>query len=106
MEYILNILDNIRTYDIDGLQNIVKEADWLLTATEGDFIYNVASTSKFSDPKPEQFTAFNDLTEAQLKSWVENTQEFVDAKQHAEQVVAKHFSEPELVEKTLPWLTT
>jgi len=56
---------------LDGFSNVVTRAIWTLTGTDtnGDTASTSAST-EFAPPG-EEFTAFDDLTEAIVTGWVE-----------------------------------
>lgn len=105
MDYTFTITA-IRTYDTDDMQDVIKEADWILYSYQDGFGYNVATTSKFTDPKPEQFIPFNQVAEAQLKSWIEETQEYKNAYVHVTEVVQKQVDKQQLTTKPLPWNPT
>lgn len=55
----------------DGLTNVVYNVNWRLTGTDGDFSSSVYGSCAVPAPSPDKFTPYDQLTEAQVQSWVE-----------------------------------
>lgn len=96
-------ITEIRAYSTDGLTNIIKEVDWILEGQDGDIKYNVASTSKLQDPKPENFMPLETITQEQVLSWVANTPEYLATKAHIADYIQQKVSARNLETVPLPW---
>ena len=55
----------------DGLTNVVYNINWRLIGTDGMFSSDVYGSCGVPAPAPDAFTPYDQLTEAQVQSWVE-----------------------------------
>ena len=55
----------------DGLTNVVYNVNWRLIGTDGDYSASVYGSCGVPAPTPDAFTPYDQLTEAQVQSWVE-----------------------------------
>jgi len=56
----------------NGLENVVYSVAYYLTGKENNFSFTVAGVCGLKAPEPDSFVPYNDLTESQVTSWVEN----------------------------------
>ena len=78
MEYkfTINALDVLK--EKDGLQDVVYTIHWVLTAeNENGTTASAIGTKTISDPNPENFIPYNELTEEIVVGWL--TSEEVDS---------------------------
>jgi uncharacterized lipoprotein YmbA len=54
----------------DGLENVVVSCRWSLSGTDGEQIKSNFGYTHFEAPQTGDFTAYADLTEAQVLAWV------------------------------------
>ena len=64
-------INGVRVKTESGMTDVVKEVDISLTGVDGTCEFTLPVTVKMPAADPESFTAFGDLTEAQIVSWVE-----------------------------------
>lgn len=89
------------------LADVVKELDVTVTGQDGACQFTLPTTVKLGVADPENFTAFADLTEAQLLAWVEaQTEALAPIKAHIAYVVEKEVAKAALEQKPLPWAPT
>lgn len=53
------------------MQNVVQVAHWVYTAVDGDYTASFCDTVSLAPPSVESFIPYDDLTEAEVQSWVE-----------------------------------
>lgn len=86
------------------LADVVKELDVTVTGKDGAAQFALPTTLKLGEPDATAFTAFAELTEAQLVEWVEaETEKLEPIKAHIAYVVAKEVEKQVLTVKPLPW---
>jgi hypothetical protein len=88
----------------NGLTDVVKEVEATLTGTDGAATFALPITVKLADADASSFTAFADLTEAQIVSWVENDPSLEGTKAHIAYVVEKEAAKLAMEAKPLPWV--
>jgi hypothetical protein len=97
---------NVNTMDAapseDGLTDVVKVIHWRLTATDGTYTADAYSTVSLGAPDPAHFTNFNDLTEAEVISWVESKLD-VDAVKAGLVNQLANLANPPIVTLQGPW---
>lgn len=97
---------NVNTMDVapsaDELTDVVKVIHWRLTATNGVHTAETYSTVSLDAPDAENYTAFADLTEAQVISWVESKLNVEEMKTNLENQLAA-LANPPIVVKQGPW---
>ena len=54
----------------DGLENVVVSCRWTVTGVDGDITKSNFGYTHFAEPQEGDFTAYADLTEAQVLAWV------------------------------------
>ncbi len=88
----------------DTLENVVFQADWRYTATSEDEIYTEQSVGLASipAPDPDNFTPFDDLTEEQVKGWVENEVDFNKFRKYLDSIIEEKINPPTEA-KDVPW---
>tara|TARA_Y100000766_G_C18903230_1_gene604428 strand:- start:91 stop:420 length:330 start_codon:yes stop_codon:yes gene_type:complete len=91
---------------IDNLTDVVTEVYYSYTGSEGTGENKVTAAingvAVLGDPDPDNFTAFNELTEADVREFVKAVANIESNKQLVqEQITAQ--KTPRNVEKPLPW---
>jgi len=59
-------------YSEGELQNVVTTVHWVLVATEDEHTASVYGSIGVPEPTPEQFVSYDDLTQEEVQSWVED----------------------------------
>lgn len=99
---------NVNTMDAapseDGLINVVKVVHWRLSATDGAYHAETYSTVSLDSPDPSNFKPFNELTEAEVISWLESK---LDVEQLKTSLVENIESQkaPKIMTLTGPWVS-
>jgi len=97
-------INGVRVTTQDELQDVVKEVDATLTGTEAGCNFSLPFSAPLASAAAGSFTAFDELTEAQLVSWVEVMDEKLDPiKAHIAYVLEKEVAKAALTFKGLPW---
>jgi hypothetical protein len=88
----------------DTLENVVFQADWRYTVTSENEEYTEESVGLANIPAPDldNFTPFDDLTEEQVKGWVENEVDFNKFKEYLDSKIEEKINPPTEV-KDVPW---
>ena len=65
----------------DGLNDVVQNVVWTLTAVDEDFSVETVAESLLHDPDPSKFVQFESLEEATVLSWVQQSigQELIES---------------------------
>jgi len=74
------ILNPLTVKPVEGsLTDVVITVDWRRTAVDGNYASSVYGQVSLGPPNPSNYTAFADLTKAQVQGWVVSilTQEVV-----------------------------
>lgn len=96
-------INSARVVAQDGLADVVKEVEVIVTGTDGAARFDLPAVVKLGDAVPASFTEFSALTEAQIVSWIENDPSLEGAKAHIALVVAKEADKLAMEQKPLPW---
>lgn len=88
----------------DTLENVVFQADWRYTAISEDEKYTeqTVGLATIPSPDPNNFTPFDDLTEEQVKGWVENEIDFDKFKEYLDVKIEEKINPPTEI-KDVPW---
>lgn len=103
-------LKSLKKADVDGLSGVIVQTHWTCTGTDKDGnegVFNGATPFNPAEVDPENFTAYEDLTEEQVLNWVKGVvvgsyKEHVDA-QIAKQIADKKAPAVEVSEGAFPW---
>jgi len=103
-------LKSLTKADVDNLTGVIVQTRWTCTGTDEDGVdgvFNGATPFNPAEIDPEHFTAYEDLTEAQVLGWIEGVvvgayKEHVDA-QIMKQIVAKKTPTEDVQEGQFPW---
>jgi hypothetical protein len=104
-------INAVRVKSEGSLVDVVKEIDVTVTGADGAATFSLPTVIKLSGVDPENFTAFANLTEEQLVSWVEGEPvaegmptTLDGVKAHIAYVVAKEAERLAMEQKPLPWV--
>lgn len=89
----------------NSLQNVVKIIHWRLMATDGEHTAESYSSLGLDAPVAEQFVAFENLTEADVISWLESKLDTETLKANLDQQI-ETLKNPPIVTKPAPWLVS
>ena len=53
----------------DGLDDVVITSYWRITGVDGNYSASTYGSASIAAPDPDDFTAFADVTQAQVKAW-------------------------------------
>ena len=103
-------INAVRVKSEGSLVDVVKEIDVTVTGADGAATFSLPTVVKLSGVDSENFTAFANLTEEQLVSWVEGEPvaegmptTLDGVKAHIAYVVAKEAERLAMEQKPLPW---
>ena len=68
--WVINQMDTIPS--IDGLTDVVVVIHWSRIATQDEIVVSSYGTMNCTTPSETDFTAYPDLTQAQVEGWLEN----------------------------------
>lgn len=86
----------------DGLTDVVKTIHWRYKGVDGDYQAEVYSSYSCASPSPTDFTAYEDLTEADVIGWLEAGID-VDAMKENIDSQIENLKNPPIVSLPLPW---
>lgn len=87
----------------DSLTDVIKQVNFTVTGEDDGAKFSLPTSCELADADPNNFTAFDQLTEAQIIGWVENLTTTNAIKDHVAMVVEKEKSKLVLENKRLPW---
>ena len=65
-------ISSLETAPVDGqLNDVVKIVHWRYKGVDGDYSAETYSSFACAEPSPSDFTAYPDLTEADVINWLE-----------------------------------
>ena len=98
------VVSSLETAPVDGeLNDVVKIVHWRYQAVDGDYQAETYSTYACGEPSPNDFTAYPDLTEADVISWLENGLD-IPAMQQSLATQIEGLKNPPIVSLPLPWV--
>lgn len=86
----------------DGLTDVVKTIHWRYKGVDGDYQAEVYSSYSCPSPSSTDFTAYEDLTEADVIGWLEAGID-VDAMNTNIDSQIENLKNPPIVSLPLPW---
>jgi len=93
----------------DSLSDVVYNIHWTYTATsdqtdpEGNaYTASAIGTSPVSDPNPENFTAFADITKSQVEGWLAMDGSIANINDHVDTMIEEYIN-PVSEAKDVPW---
>lgn len=100
--WIVNALDTAPSEN--GLSDVVKVVHWRFGASNGIHYADTFSALSLEDANSENFIVFNDLTEAQVISWIESKLDVEQLKVKLDAELER-LANPPIVSRRCPWLT-
>lgn len=86
-----------------GLQDVVSVVHWRRNAQDGQYIAESYGTMACETPSSTDFTAYPDLTEEQVKFWLEDGLDIVAIDKSLQEQIASQ-KNPPIVVLPLPWI--
>ena len=111
MNYIWKIENLVVARQLAAQRDVVTSASWRVNAIEGELRGTSHGTVNFPAPDGDKFTAYDDLTEAQILSWVWEFGISTDpdtpwsrhiAEQQASAII--ELQRADVTERPLPWV--
>ena len=99
-------ISSLETAPVDGeLNDVVKIVHWRYKGVDGDYSAEVYSSYACPSPSETDFTAYPDLTEADVVSWLEAG---IDVEAMQENIASQIADQknPKIVSLPLPWENT
>lgn len=105
-------LKSLKKADVNDLTGVIVQTHWTCTGTDEDGhegVFHGATPFKPEEVDPDNFTAYEALTEAQVLGWIENIvvgsyKDHVD-EQIVRQINEKKVTIEEVAEGQFPWST-
>ena len=97
-------ISSLETAPVDGeLNDVVKIVHWRYKGVDGDYSAEVYSSYACPSPSETDFTAYPDLTEADVVSWLEAG---IDVEAMQESIASQIADQknPKIVSLPLPWV--
>jgi len=95
-------ITRMKLSSVGDLFNVVREIEWKILATDGDFSFQFHHSSLLSDPDPDLFIQFESLTEEQALSWLGDPLS-ESMRFYLEEQIEKQRKESLLVSTDPPW---
>jgi len=89
----------------DNMTDVVVSYEWRRGALDGEYFVESYGSINLSDPDPNDFKEYNNLTKQDLISWTVSslTQEVVDNYDASLAAQIENLKTPPLVTKPVPW---
>jgi hypothetical protein len=72
----------------NGLQNVVKTINWIFTGTNENGIYaEIFGVQNLSDPNPEDFTPYSEISKEQVIQWIESVNDLESLKSEINEII-------------------
>jgi hypothetical protein len=98
-------ITGLRTQTINGIQNAVKQVEWILKGSESNQIFELPQTTEVPDPQADGFIPLQDLTEVEVISWIETHETRLPSiKAHIQYVLNKEVAKATLASAPMPWV--
>jgi hypothetical protein len=68
--YTTSVTSMVTAPSLDGLTDVVTAVNWQVLATDGKYYAQQSGTDAVGPPNPGDFTAYPDLTQAQVLAWI------------------------------------
>ena len=105
-------LKSLKKADVSDLSGVIVQTHWTCTGTDEDGnegVFSGATPFKPEEVDPDNFTAYENLTEAQVLGWIQDvvTGTYWDhvSGQIAKQIEAKKINIEEVADGQFPWST-
>lgn len=86
--------------------DVVKQVEWTLIGKESGCSFELSQSTQLDDPDDQNFIPFVSLTEAEIVTWIENTEtRLLGIKAHIQYVLDREVAKADLSEAKLPWAT-
>lgn len=103
-------LKSLKKTDANGLSGIIVQTHWTCTGTDEDGnegTFHGATPFNPADVDPDNFTAYEDLTEAQVLGWIQSVV-VGDYKNHVDGQIMKQINDAknvveEVADGNFPW---
>ena len=94
----------LRTATVGNLQDVVKQVEWTMIGTEGTQTFELPQVTTVPDPDTPQFVPLQNLTEAQVVSWIEaHETRLPGIRAHIQLVLDREVSKAALATAQMPW---
>jgi hypothetical protein len=84
---------------INGLNDVVDTVHWKYFAKDNSIIEDVYGSIKLSSPEISSFIAYDNITEENIKEWVENNLDL----EYYKQILNKKINKSKEQKKSVPW---
>lgn len=106
MEYSFRITNLYCYPTYQSLDNVVFTIMWEYTGTDGTYSANVSGSTQIPYSEEVEYTPFENLTETQVMSWIEQYTEpaaLSDMQTQIEASVVQQSAPPAVINPILPW---
>jgi hypothetical protein len=86
-------IERIKVKQEENYADICESVYVVLVRTDEDANFSVGKDIELLSPDYDNFIPFNELTQAQVIEWVENTQEYINMKNIVDNAYASYFEE-------------
>jgi hypothetical protein len=86
----------------DGLTDVVSVIHWTRIATQDEIIVSSYGTMNCTTPSETDFTAYPDLTQAQVEGWLENGLDTETIDLNLDKQI-ENIINPPIINLPLPW---
>jgi hypothetical protein len=98
-------ITGLRTATINGIENAVRQVDWILSGNEAGQVFELPQTTQVPDPQAEGFIPLQNLTEAQVVTWIETHDTRLPGfKAHIQYVLDGQVAQAALQPTAMPWV--
>jgi hypothetical protein len=99
-QWVISQLDTAPS--MDALTDVVKIVHWRYQATDADYSADIYGSMACATPSDTDFTAYDDLTQDQVISWLEASLDVDALKENLDKQIEDQ-KNPPIVNLPLPW---
>jgi hypothetical protein len=97
-------ITGLRTATINGIENAVRQVDWVLSGSESGQVFELPQTTQVPDPQADGFIPLASLTEAEVVMWIETHDTRLPGfKAHVQYVLDGKVAQAALQPTAMPW---
>ena len=97
-------VNGIRTGAVGSLTDVIKTVEWTLTGNEAGQSFALPQSTNLSEPDAASFKPLAQVTEADVRAWIEATETRMPGiKAHIQYVLDREIAKATLENTPLPW---
>lgn len=97
-------IKGVSVVNVGGMPDVIRKVEVVVKGSDGGVEFELPSEVELSDPDPNGFVDFNNISEAHVTGWLDTCQKIIPIKEHIQTVVERGLADAALQKKDLPWM--